>query len=50
MSLRSFLDGIPNGFPESENGIEIKILKRIFTPEEAKLFMKLRLAFERRSR
>ncbi len=44
--LRSFLDGIPNGFPESENGIEIKILKRIFTPEEAKLFMKLRLAFE----
>ncbi len=44
--LRSFLDGIPNGFPKSESGIEIRILKRIFTPEEAGLFMKLRLAFE----
>lgn len=44
--LRDFLDGIPNGFPASESGIEIKILKHIFTEEEAELFMKLKLTFE----
>ena len=44
--LRSFLDAIPNGFPVSENGTEIKILKKIFNEEEAELFMKLKLAFE----
>lgn len=44
--LRSFLDSIPNGFPESGSGVEIKILKKIFTEEEAALFMKLKLAFE----
>ena len=44
--LRNFLDSIPNGFPASETGIEIKILKKIFTEEEAALFVKLRLRFE----
>lgn len=44
--LREFLDSIPNGFPASGNGLEIKILKRIFTPEEAELFMKLKFRFE----
>ncbi|MCL1864907.1 MAG: 4Fe-4S binding protein [Spirochaetes bacterium] len=44
--LRSFLDSIPNGFPATENGTEIKILKKIFNEEEAALFMKLKLAFE----
>ncbi len=44
--LRGFLDSIPNGFPASETGTEIKILKRIFTAEEAELFMKLKLSFE----
>jgi len=46
IELREFLNSIPNGFPESESGIEIKILKRIFSPEEAELFMKLKLSFE----
>jgi len=44
--LRSFLDAIPNGFPASANGTEIKILKKIFNEEEAALFMKLRMTFE----
>jgi len=44
--LRAFLDSIPNGFPASESGIEIKILKRIFTEEEAELFTKMKLTFE----
>lgn len=44
--LRVFLDSIPNGFPASETGIEIKILKRIFSEEEAELFTKMKLTFE----
>lgn len=44
--LRNFLDSIPNGFPASESGVEIRILEKIFTEEEAELFMKLKLSFE----
>ena len=40
------LDTLPNGFPETETGVEIKILKKIFTTEEADLFCDLRLTFE----
>ena len=29
------LDDIPNGFPPTESGIELKLLAKIFTPEEA---------------
>jgi electron transport complex protein RnfB len=44
--LARVLDTLPNGFPSTETGIEIKILKRIFTPEEADLFCDLRLTPE----
>ncbi|MBU2550020.1 MAG: 4Fe-4S binding protein [Proteobacteria bacterium] len=44
--LARVLDTLPNGFPQTESGLEIKILKKIFTPEEADLFRDLRLAFE----
>ncbi|MFH1113866.1 MAG: 4Fe-4S ferredoxin, partial [Pseudomonadota bacterium] len=44
--LAKVLDTLPNGFPATESGIEIKILKKIFTPEEADLFCDLRLAEE----
>jgi len=40
-NLRKFMDSLPAGFPETESGVEIKILKKLFTPEQAKLFMKL---------
>jgi H+/Na+-translocating ferredoxin:NAD+ oxidoreductase subunit B len=33
--LREFLDGFPLGFPATPSGVEIRILKRLFTPEEA---------------
>jgi ferredoxin len=33
--LASALDKLPNGFPKTESGVEIEILKRIFKPEEA---------------
>ncbi len=44
--LAKVLDTLPNGFPATESGIEIKILKWIFEPEEAELFCDLRLNFE----
>lgn len=39
--LREFLDGLPGGFPSTDSGVEIKLLKRYFTPEEAELAVKL---------
>ncbi|MFH1627951.1 MAG: 4Fe-4S dicluster-binding protein [Pseudomonadota bacterium] len=44
--LAKVLDTLPNGFPASDSGIEIKLLKRIFQPEQAELFCDLRLTFE----
>jgi len=44
--LSKVLDTLPNGFPPTESGVEIKILKKIFRPEEADLFCDLRLTFE----
>ncbi len=37
------LDQIPNGFPETKSGVELKILARLFTPEEAELACQLSL-------
>lgn len=44
--LARVLDTLPNGFPQTEDGVEIRILKKIFQPEEAELFGHLRLRFE----
>jgi electron transport complex protein RnfB len=44
--LAKVLDSLPNGFPATESGIEIKLLKRIFRPDEAELFCDLKLTFE----
>ena len=44
--LARVLDTLPNGFPSSEDGLEIKLLKKIFRPEDAELFCDLRLSFE----
>lgn len=35
--LRKFLDSLPLGFPKTDSNVEIKILKRLFTEEEAKI-------------
>jgi ferredoxin len=40
--LREFMDRLPAGFPTTPTGVEIKILKKLFTPEEAELVMKLK--------
>jgi Fe-S-cluster-containing hydrogenase component 2 len=44
--LAKVLDTLPNGFPATETGVEIRILKKIFSPEQAELFCNLRLSFE----
>jgi len=35
--LREFLDSLPGGYPETESGVEIKILKKLFAPEDAEM-------------
>jgi len=44
--LAKVLDTLPNGFPATPSGIEIRILKKIFTPEEVELCCDLRLSDE----
>ena len=44
--LAKVLDTLPNGFPATESGLEIRLLEKIFEPEEAELFCDLRLTFE----
>ena len=39
--LQKHLDKMPVGYPATESGIEIKILKHLFTPEQAKIALKL---------
>jgi Na+-translocating ferredoxin:NAD+ oxidoreductase subunit B len=39
--LAKKLDDIPNGFPATESGVEIRILKKIFSVEEAEMALKL---------
>jgi len=41
VELRAFLDRFPLGFPPTPSRVELKILKRLFTPEEASLAVKL---------
>jgi electron transport complex protein RnfB len=40
------LDTLPNGFPSTQSGVEIKLLKKVFTPGQAELFCEMRLTFE----
>jgi Na+-translocating ferredoxin:NAD+ oxidoreductase subunit B len=44
--LREQLDQYSVGFPETASGIEIEILKRLFTEEEAEMYLKMSLMLE----
>lgn len=44
--LARHLDNLPGGFPATESGVEIRILKRLFTPEEAEVALGLTLIME----
>jgi hypothetical protein len=39
--LREFLDQFPIGFPKTPSGVELRILKRLFTEEEAAIAVTL---------
>ena len=46
VKLAKFLDNLPGGFPSTDTGVELRILKKLFTQEEAELAMKLSLIAE----
>ena len=39
--LQQHLNRLPAGFPATESGLDINLLKRLFTPEEARIAMHL---------
>ena len=44
--LAKQLDALPNGFPEVEDGAELRLLAKLFAPTEAELVSQLRLTLE----
>lgn len=44
--LARHLDSLPPGFPATESGVELRIVRRLFTPEEAELALHLTLLGE----
>jgi hypothetical protein len=44
--LAERLDALPNGFPPTEDGIELELLARLFTQEEAECASQLRMTPE----
>jgi ferredoxin len=44
--LADHLDNLPGGFTPSDTGVELRLLKRLFTPEEAELAVHLKLERE----
>jgi Na+-translocating ferredoxin:NAD+ oxidoreductase subunit B len=41
--LAAKLNRMPNGFPSTESGVELRILKKIFSPEDVGIALKLRM-------
>jgi formate hydrogenlyase subunit 6/NADH:ubiquinone oxidoreductase subunit I len=44
--LARHLDSLPGGFPPTESGVELRILRRLFSPDEAELAVHLTLILE----
>jgi Pyruvate/2-oxoacid:ferredoxin oxidoreductase delta subunit len=44
--LAQHLDSLPSGYPRTEGGVEMRILRRLFTPEDAELALHLTLLAE----
>jgi Pyruvate/2-oxoacid:ferredoxin oxidoreductase delta subunit len=44
--LAQRLDAIPNGYPATESGVELRLLEKMFTPQEAALAVVMRLMRE----
>ena len=48
-NLARHLDNLPAGFPATESGVEIRILKRLFTAKEAEIAVSLSMMPEKAS-
>lgn len=46
LQLARRLDELPNGFPATRDGIELRLLEKLFDPDEARLASQLRLTLE----
>jgi H+/Na+-translocating ferredoxin:NAD+ oxidoreductase subunit B len=46
-NLRAYLHSMPGGYPKTKSGVEIKILEKLFTPDEAALFLELKMDAEK---
>jgi ferredoxin len=44
--LAAHLDRLPGGFPKTESGVELRILRKLFSPDEAKTALLLQLSPE----
>jgi len=44
--LAERLDALPNGYPATEDGAELRLLEKLFTPQEAELASRLRMTLE----
>lgn len=44
--LAARLDSLPNGFPATTDGSELRLLEKLFTPEQAELASQLRIELE----
>ena len=44
--LRKSIDKMPIGMPATESGVELRILKRLFTPQEAEISLNLNIIGE----
>jgi hypothetical protein len=44
--LAKRLDALPNGYPPTEDGVELRILKFLYSPEEAELAARLKMPLE----
>ena len=40
--LQQHLHTLPVGYPATKSGVELRLLKRVFSPEEAKIALKLK--------
>ena len=45
--LANHLDELPGGFPRTESGIELRILQKLFSPDDAELALHLTLIPEK---
>ncbi|MFL7868363.1 MAG: 4Fe-4S ferredoxin, partial [Anaerolineales bacterium] len=44
--LAEHLDALPQGFPPTADGAELRLLQKLFTPEQAELAAQLRVILE----